>query len=132
MWAYKYARKETRLQVPKFKNFMKQNHDLLKLWYEDTQEQLEERIGFLLRCLRFLTGFLILFLAVYLIIDPRDNYYNEECNKRTECYSACNHAFFPQLECHSVPDITLIYYNNLYPNFYLFKRPNISLSQSGV
>ena len=35
MWAYRYINKETRLQVPTFKTFIKQNHDILKLWCEE-------------------------------------------------------------------------------------------------
>lgn len=35
MWAYKFIKKDTRLQVPSFWTFLKQNHDILKLWCEE-------------------------------------------------------------------------------------------------
>jgi hypothetical protein len=79
MWIYKYAKKETRLQVPKFSTFLKQNHDLLKLWFEDTHEKLEDRISFILRVLRFVTSFFILFCFTYILINPKDTYYHNEC-----------------------------------------------------
>ena len=34
MWVHKFITKETRTQVPKFKTFLRNNQDLLKLWYE--------------------------------------------------------------------------------------------------
>ena len=33
MWAYNFARKESREQVPRLETFLKMNHDLPKLWY---------------------------------------------------------------------------------------------------
>ena len=70
MWAYKFMKKETRLQVPSFSTFLKENHDLLKLWCEEVSEPLEDRIIFPLRILRFATYFFLLFLIVVALIDP--------------------------------------------------------------
>lgn len=82
MWAYKFIKKETRLQVPSFKTFLKQNHDILKLWCEEVQEPLEERIIFPLRILRFVVYFFMLFLLIVGLINPQDSYYQEQCFKR--------------------------------------------------
>lgn len=88
MWVYKFAKKETRLQSPKFFTFLKENHDLLKLWFEDMHEPLEQRISFVLRFLRFVTTFFILFIATFALIHPQDEYYNNECSKRYAPYLA--------------------------------------------
>jgi hypothetical protein len=45
--------------VPTFSTFLKQNHDILKLWCEETHEPVEDRINFLLRILRFAFYFFI-------------------------------------------------------------------------
>ena len=82
MWAYKIIRKETRSHVPKFGPFLRQNHDLLKFWYEEETEPLEDRTNFLLRFLRFSCYLLLLFLFVNVIINPKDSYYHSECGKR--------------------------------------------------
>jgi hypothetical protein len=75
--------------------FLIQNHDLLKLWIEDTLEPYSERMFFPLRILRFLSSVCILFIMVYVIIAPQDSYFAGECEKRLNCYQDCNNAFFP-------------------------------------
>ena len=75
MWAYRYINKETRLQVPTFKTFIKQNHDILKLWCEEIQEPMDERVNFTLRIFRFATYCFLLFLIVILLVAPQDLYY---------------------------------------------------------
>lgn len=82
MWAYKFIKKETRLQVPSFSTFLKQNHDILKLWCEEVHEPVEDRIIFPLRILRFTNYFFLLFLIIVALIGPQDKYYNDECYKR--------------------------------------------------
>ncbi len=99
MWAYKFLKKETRLQVPSFWTFLRENHDILKLWCEEVTEPLEDRTIFPLRILRFTCYIFLLFLLVVGLIHPRDKYYKEECTKRTECYTDCNKAFFPEIDC---------------------------------
>ena len=49
MWVYKYSKKKTRQEVPKFWTFLKSNHDMLKFWLEDTSEDPNDRIPFSLR-----------------------------------------------------------------------------------
>jgi Ni,Fe-hydrogenase maturation factor len=68
--------------VPKLGTFYIQNHDLLKLWFEDQLETHQDRMFFPLRILRFLTQTCILFIFVYVIIGPQDTYFQEECKKR--------------------------------------------------
>lgn len=82
MWAQRFIKKETRTQVPTFRKFLTQNHDLLKLWFEDSLEAPEDRMTFPLRILRFLATTCLLFIFVYAIIYPRDVYYDQECKKR--------------------------------------------------
>jgi hypothetical protein len=75
MWAYKFIKKETRLQVPTFNTFLKQNHDILKLWCEEVQEPLEDRMMFGLRILRFTNYFFLLFLIVVALVNPQEEFY---------------------------------------------------------
>lgn len=82
MWAQKFINKETRTQVPKLKTFLIQNHDLLKLWFEDQLESFEDRMIFPIRILRFVATTCILFIFVYLMIDPQDTFFAAECEKR--------------------------------------------------
>lgn len=70
MWAYMYINKDTRLQVPTVKTFMKQNHDILKLWCEEILEPMDERTNFTLRILRFATYIFLLFLIVIALVAP--------------------------------------------------------------
>ena len=70
MWVQKFITKETRTNVPRFKTFLRLNQDLLKLWYEDTTTQYEERIQFPMRVIRFLTSTAILFVFVYAFVFP--------------------------------------------------------------
>lgn len=72
MWAYKYLKKDTKLQVPKMKTFFYQNQDLLRLWYEDENEPMEDRISFGLRCLKYLGHLCILFSTVFAFINSED------------------------------------------------------------
>jgi len=130
MWAYKYVNQETRLHVPSFKTFLKQNHDILKLWCEEEQEPLDVRTNFSLRILRFTAYLFMLFLIVCALINPQDRYYAEECDKRMECYNDCNMAFFPEMEC-KMSSIQFRYGGNRYNKLYEFKRPDIRLGQTG-
>lgn len=82
MWAYKFLKKETRLQVPSWWTFLKENHDLLKLWCEEVHEPMEDRTIFVVRLIRFLNYVMLLFLLICALIDPKDRYYSEECFKR--------------------------------------------------
>ena len=82
MWLYKYIDKGTRTQVPTFKTFLRENHDTVKMWLENTTEPEERRISFSLRVLRWLVSFCFLFLFVYALIDPQGGYYIQECDKR--------------------------------------------------
>jgi hypothetical protein len=131
MWAYKFIKKDTRLQVPSFWTFLKQNHDILKLWCEEVQEPPDERIIFPLRIIRFGTYFFLLFLIVTALIHPRDIYYTEECYKRTVCYTECSKSYFPEIACTESP-ITFKYNGNRYNNFFSYKRPDIKQGQSGL
>jgi hypothetical protein len=42
----------------------------------------EDRINFLLRILRFAFYFFLLFILVVAMVDPKDKYYSDECDKR--------------------------------------------------
>jgi hypothetical protein len=131
MWAYKFMKKETRLQVPTFSTFLKQNHDLLKLWCEETHEPPEDRTIFPLRILRFFVYLLLLFLLIVALIHPKDTYYREECYKRTVCYTECSKGYFPEISCIENP-ITFKYNGNRYKKFYTFKRPEVKKGETGL
>jgi hypothetical protein len=70
MWAHKFIRKETRQQVPKYKTFIMQNHDLLKMWFEDMAEPIQDRCVFGIRFIRWLASLAILFIMTYTVIAP--------------------------------------------------------------
>ena len=99
MWVYKFINKETRTQVPSLWTFLRSNQETIKMWLENITEPIDLRIHFSLRVIRWLTSLCILFLFVYAMIAPQGRYYADECEKRLECYNACNKAFFPQLSC---------------------------------
>lgn len=82
MWAYKFLQKDTKLQVPKFKTFVYQNQDLLKLWYEDESEPLEDRISFAMRCLKYGAQICMQMTILYAFINSRDLFYHKICNQR--------------------------------------------------
>lgn len=79
MWAYKYykTRKQKEgLEVPKFGTFLKYNHDITRMWYQEVSEPPEDRVSFLLRLLRYIGHLCLLFIALYLVISPEDKYYD--------------------------------------------------------
>lgn len=82
MWVYKYSKKKTRNEVPKFWTFLKENHDVLKFWLEDTSEDPKDRIPFILRTVQYFISIAILFVFVYGFINPQGEYYQEQCAKR--------------------------------------------------
>ena len=49
-----------------------------------------------------------------------------------KCYTACNNAFFPELSCQEIDNLEIEYQHNIYSTFYLFPRPNLLLTQSGL
>jgi len=58
------------MQVPTFSTFLRENHDLLKMWCEEVHEPLEDRTNFILRILRFACYFFLMFLIVVALINP--------------------------------------------------------------
>ena len=106
MWAYKYLKKETKLHVPGFNTFFYQNQDLLKLWYEDETEPLEDRISFGMRALKFFAHLCIQLVILYSFCEAEDKYFQDTCSRRLECYNGCNKAYFPSLACKYLTDLT--------------------------
>ena len=94
------------------------------MWLENTPEPLVKRVPFALRIFRWLVSFCILFLFVHALIAPEGKYYAKECNKRLECYNACNKAFFPQLSCEKQDQLNFYFKQNHYTDLYLFSRPS--------
>jgi hypothetical protein len=82
MWAYKYVHKDTKLEVPRFRTFFYQNQDLLKLWYEDESEPVEDRVSFSMRCLKYIAHLCILCIILFALISPEDAEFHKECYKR--------------------------------------------------
>lgn len=54
---------------------MLQNHDLLKLWFEDQSEKVVNRLSFSLRVIKWIASLCILYIATYLLINPQNSYY---------------------------------------------------------
>ena len=44
-------------------------------------------------------------------------------SSRLDCYSACNKAFFPQMECEYQENLNFYYKWNHYHNLYMYRRP---------
>ena len=102
MWAYKFINKDTRLNVPSFKTFFFENQELLQLWYEDETVEIEERVNFAMRLLRYCGHLFILFLVLVKVIGAQDHDFNYQCKQRLHCFSSCNRAFFPMLACQDI------------------------------
>jgi hypothetical protein len=47
-----------------------QNHDLLKMWFEDMAEPIQDRCVFGIRFIRWLASLAILFIMTYTVIAP--------------------------------------------------------------
>ena len=84
MWAYEFAKRDTRYKVSRLKTFLKINHDLPKLWYEEDHVPPEIRTNFYLRVLKFYTYLNLLLIFVYVFIDFDDRYYLDMCERRKE------------------------------------------------
>ena len=124
MWAYKYLHKETKLQVPKFKTFFYQNQDLLKLWYEDMEQPLEDRVNFYMRSLKYIAHLSILFIILIALNDSQDEEFRGVCDRRLTCYNSCNKAFFPSLLCKQERDTVIELYGNRFTSFYKYLDPS--------
>ena len=48
-----------------------------------------------------------------------------------ECYTDCNKAFFPDIECRR-SSIQFKYAGNRYNKFYEFRRPDLRLGETGA
>ena len=127
MWVYKFIQKDSRTQVPSFWTFLRSNQDTIVMWLENTTEPINTRVHFSLRVLRWLTSMCILFMFVYAMIRPRGKYYTAECEKRLDCYNACNKAFFPQLACERQDQMNFYFKWNHYSEMYLFSKPKPEL-----
>jgi len=126
MWAYEFVKKDTRYKVTGLKNFLKINHDLPKLWYEEDNVQPEMRTNFFMRVLKFYTYFNLLIIFVYTLIDFDDQYYLDTCHQRTEWYNYWNNDFFPDLQCQDSSANQLDYMGNIYDNLYEYPQPTNS------
>lgn len=124
MWAYKFLNKDTRLQVPSFKTFMFQNQEWLQLWYEDETVELEDRVNFAMRCLRYSGHLFILFCVMIIMINSQDAENQNFCDRRLHCYSSCNRAFFPSLSCQIVENEVIELHGNRFDKFYKYPKPN--------
>lgn len=79
MWAYKFINRDTRLNVPTFKTFFFHNQELLQLWYEDESLELEDRVNFAMRCLRYSGHLFILFVVLVKVISAEDHTFHFQC-----------------------------------------------------
>lgn len=127
MWAYKYTQKETKLYVPKFNSFFFQNQDILKLWYEDQSEPLEDRVGFAMRVFKYSVQIFIQLAILVWLIGSEDSEFFKVCDKRHECYNTCDATYFPSLICNNTKDydldIKIVLNNNTFDRFYKYPDP---------
>ena len=127
MWAYKYIQKETKLEVPKFKVFLFQNQDLLKLWYEDESEPMEDRISFAMRFLKYSVELFMQLVILFVLLNSKDEEFQKVCSKRLGCYNNCNNAYFPSLVCRDIKNFELDYkidiHGNTFDTFYKYPDP---------
>ena len=72
----------------------------MSLWFEDeTEENLEDRPSFAIRCLKYGTQLSMLLVTIILLIDAKDETYNEICNHRLLCHNECSDMYFPSVSC---------------------------------
>lgn len=84
MWAFEFAKKDTRYKVTKLKTFLLVNHDLSKMWLEETYFPKEIRSNFLLRVLRLYTYFNFFVIVVWFLMNFKDSDYLSECGLRED------------------------------------------------
>ena len=94
---------------------------MLWLWEEELTIPLEERYGFWIRGLRFLTLQGILLCTIVFLYGTHGNYLSDICDRRKECMNNCNSDFFPDLLCRS-QGLSLTYAGNTYSDLYLYQR----------
>ena len=124
MWAYEFAKKDTRYKVLSLKTFLLQNHDLPKVWFEEDHLPKEIRTNFYLRFLKFFTLVNFLVIFVYTFINFQDEYYQEVWDRRKTCLNYCNNDYFPNLNWKDITGISLTYQGVSYDQFYIYQPPS--------
>ena len=124
MWAYEFVKKDTRYKVLTLKTFMKQNHDLPKLWYEEEHIPKEIRTNFYLRFWKFFTLINFLVIFVYTLIDFQDDYYQGMWDRRKTCLNYWDQDYFPVLTWKELTNITLTYNGANYNKFFIYQPPS--------
>ena len=82
MWACRFLKPKTRSIIPTFKNFLKQNHDIPKLWFEETFLEVAFRTHFFFRIFKFVSYLSMYFIIMVLLMDIKDKEYYEKCDYR--------------------------------------------------
>jgi hypothetical protein len=103
-------------------NFLRTNHDLTKVFYEQTYLPADERVGLLQRVIMFAVYVGLLLNMVYAMSDVNDGYYVDKCDNRHECHHQCTYDFYPGVDCEPTKFQTIVYEGNSYNTFYLYKR----------
>ena len=130
MWAYQFINSKTRNMVPGFGNFMKQNHDLAKVIYEENWLPLKERTFIIFRFFKFVTYLCVLFILTNVMINSQDEYYKLECDNRKDCLTACVESHFPKVTCNKYPSTEFAYKKNKFTHIYKFSYPTTNIEKN--
>ncbi len=124
MWLYRFANPETRGQIPTLGNFLKWNHDVTMVYYEQTYLPYEERLSLLKRVLKFVLYLGLLMIFVYVFSDVHDGYYSSMCDRREKCLRNCASDYYPRVLCGTETGLTLSYGRNTYSHLYYYPMPS--------
>ena len=133
MWLYRFIDPATRGNVPTFLSFLKWNHDLTAVCYEQTYLPQGERLSFIQRLLKFLFYLGLLMAFVFVVGRFEDDiYYNEMCLRREKCMRSCILDYYPRISCKAKDNFTFDFEGNHYTNLYMYQKPaNTNQSNTG-
>ena len=68
----------------------------------------------------------MLLVTVILLIDAKDETYNDICNRRLHCHNECSKMYFPSTFCDVIddPDLKIDLMGNEFRNFWKFPDPS--------
>jgi len=129
MWLYRFIDSKTSGMIPELDEFIKRNHDLTGLFYEQTYLPAEERIALIQRFFKFI--FYICTLMVFVFLVPKyytDIYYTNMCLRRERCHQNCADDYYPSTDC-NIKDKRFEHDNNVYKEMYIYRRPTGASNQ---
>jgi len=134
MWLYRFIDPATRSNIPSLPDFLKWNHDITTICYDQTYLPQEERLTFLQRLFKFLFYLGVLLSFVYVMGDlGNDQYYTNMCKRRAHCLKNCAIDYYPHTQCQNLEKFSFEYHGNNYTHLFVYPKPsyNNSLDLAG-